>query len=329
LGVLNQDQEEKLRILFMGTPDFSVQFLKKIVETDEIVAIVTQRDRPRKRGHRLEYSEVKKFALERNFILFQPERITNANFVRSVNELAPDLIVVVAFGKVLPREVLSIPKKGCVNIHFSLLPKYRGPAPVQWALLNGDNYTGVSLILMKEEIDVGDIILQRKVPIDAYDNYLTLLRKLCNIGTILLEQALNLIREGRASAHPQDDSGISYAPFLKKSDGEINWQDSSRRIFNQIRALNPWPGTYIKLKGGKKVNILEAKITPLPQEGKKKVFPKPGEIVEIRKGEGFVVACGEGGLLVIRVQPESKSIQKAYDYLQGARLRVGDIWGKG
>jgi methionyl-tRNA formyltransferase len=309
----------------MGTPDFSVQFLRKILDTDEIVAVVTQKDRPGKRGHRLEYSPVKKFALQRNFALFQPERITDANFVRSVGELAPDLIVVVAFGKVLPREVLSIPQKGCVNIHFSLLPKYRGPAPVQWALLNGENYTGVSSILMKEEVDAGDIILQRKVSIDPYDNYLTLLRKLCDMGTILLEETLNLIREGKASPYPQNNSGVSYAPLLKKSDGQINWQEPSSRILNRIRALNPWPGTYIKLKSGKKINILKAEIAPLPQRD---VFPQPGEIVEIRKGEGFIVACGEGGLLVTRLQPESKSIQRAYDYLQGARLRVGDIWGE-
>ncbi|MFQ5866391.1 MAG: methionyl-tRNA formyltransferase [bacterium] len=317
-----------MRIFFMGTPDFSVQFLRKIMESDEIVAIVTQGDRPSGRGHRLEYSEVKKFALERNFTLFQPERIGDINFVKSVRELDPDLIVVVAFGKVLSSEVLSIPRKGCVNIHFSLLPKYRGPAPVHWALVNGDSYTGVSSIFMKEEVDAGDIILQRKISIDPDDNYLSLLNKLCEVGIILLEETLNLIREGRVSAHPQNNSGISYAPFLKKRNGKINWNDSSGKILNRIRALNPWPGTYIKVNGGKKVKILEAKITPLPVEANKGDLPKPGEIVEIRKGEGFVVACGEGGLLVTRVQPEGKPIQRAYDYLQGARLTVGDMWGK-
>lgn len=317
-----------MRILFMGTPDFSLQFLRKIMESDEIVAIVTQGDRPSRRGHRLEYSGVKKFALQKNIALFQPEKIADSNFVKGIKELAPDLIVVVAFGKVLSSEVLNIPRKGCVNIHFSLLPKYRGPAPVQWALLEGNSYTGVSSIFMKKEVDTGDIILQKKISIDPEDNYLTLQNKLCEAGVVLLEETLNLIREGRVSGHSQDSSGISYAPLLKKSDGQINWNDSSRRILNRIRALNPWPGTYIKIKSGKKVKILEAKIIPVPVEADKGGFPKPGKIVEIRKGEGFVVACGEGSLLVTRVQPENKSIQRAYDYLQGARLTVGDMWGK-
>jgi len=317
-----------LRILFMGTPDFSVQFLRKIMQTDDIVAVVTRRDRPSKRGHRLEYSEVKKFALEKNLTLFQPEMVNDINFLKSVRQLAPDLIVVVAFGKVLPGEVFSIPKKGCLNIHFSLLPKYRGPAPVQWAILNGDSYAGVSSIFMKEEVDAGDVILQRKVSIDPDDNYESLLAKLCEAGVTLLEETLDLIREGRTSPYPQADSGVSYAPLLKKSDGQINWNESSRKILNRIRALNPWPGTYSKVNGGNKVKILEAKITPVPLEVNKGGFPKPGAIVEIRKGEGFVVACGEGALLVTRVQPESKSIQRAYDYLQGARLTVGDMWGK-
>jgi len=317
-----------LRILFMGTPDFSLQLLRKIMESDEIVAIVTQGDRPSKRGHRLEYSEAKKFALEKNFTLFQPEKIADSNFVKGIKKLVPDLIVVVAFGKILSSEVLSIPQKGCVNIHFSLLPKYRGPAPVQWALLNGDSYTGVSLIFMKEEVDAGDIILQKKVSIGPEDDYLSLLNKLCEAGVVLLEETLNLIREGRVSRHSQDISGISYAPLLKKSDGRINWNDSSRRVLNRIRALNPWPGTYIEINGRKKVKILEAKIIPVAVEADKRGFPKPGKIVEIRKGEGFVVSCGEGCLLVTRVQPENKSIQGAYDYLQGARLTVGDMWGK-
>jgi len=228
----------------------------------------------------------------------------------------------------LSPEVLSIPRKGCLNIHFSLLPKYRGPAPVQWALLEVNFYTGVSSIFMEEEVDAGDIILQKKVSIDPEDNYLTLQDKLCEAGVVLLEETLNLIREGKVSGYPQDKSGISYAPLLKKSDGRINWNDSSGTIFNRIRALNPWPGTYIQIDGEKKVKIVEAKIMTVPVEAEKRAFPKPGKIVEIRKEEGFVVACGEGGLLVTRVQPEGKPIQKAYDYLQGARLTVGDMWGK-
>ncbi|MFB0527505.1 MAG: methionyl-tRNA formyltransferase [bacterium] len=317
-----------MRILFMGTPDFSLQFLKKIMENDEIVAIVTQGDRPSRRGHRLQYSEVKKFALEKNLTLFQPEKIADSNFVKGVKELALDLIVVVAFGKVLSHEVLSIPKKGCVNIHFSLLPKYRGPAPVQWALLEGNSYTGVSSIFMEEEVDAGDIILQKKVSVDPEDNYLSLQNKLCKAGVALLEETLNLIREGRGSPYAQDNSGISYAPLLKKSDGQINWNDSSRKILNRIRALNPWPGTYVEIDGRKKVKILEAKIMPVPVEAEKESFPKAGKIMEIRKKEGFVVGCGEGDLLITLVQRESKPVQKAYDYLLGARLTVGDMWGK-
>jgi len=316
-----------LRILFMGTPDFSVPFLRKIMERDEIVAVVTQGDRPSKRGHRLEYSEVKRVALDKNILLFQPDRIADLDFVRNVKELTPDLIVVVALGKVLPPEVLSIPKQGCVNIHFSLLPRYRGPAPVQWALLNGDSTTGVSSIFMNEEVDAGEIILQREVAINGEDNYVTLVEKLCKVGIVLLEETLDLIRQEKANPYPQDKSGVTYAPTLKRSDGQINWNDSSRSIVNRIRALNPWPGTYIEIKGQKRIRILEAKVASVLDVARKGRLSKPGEIVEIRRGEGFVVACGEEGLLVTRVQPEGKSIHSAYDYLQGARLKVGDIWG--
>jgi len=317
-----------VRVLFMGTPNFSVQFLRKIMESDEIAAVVSRPDRPSKRGHRLEYSELKRFALQKKFTVFQPERINDISFVESVRELSPDLIVVIAFGKILPPEVLSIPKKGCVNIHFSLLPRYRGPAPVQWALLNGDSYTGVSSIFMKEKVDEGEIILQKKISIDREDSYLSLLGKLCQQGVNLLGETLDLIREGKDSAHPQDDYRVSYAPLLKKSDGQIFWNDSSQRILNRIRALNPWPGTWIRVNRGKRVKILQAEIAPVPLGANKRSFPKPGQIVEIRKGEGFVIACGQGGLLVTRIQPEGKSIQGAYDYVQGARLKVGDIWGK-
>lgn len=316
-----------MHILFMGTPYYSVQFVKKIMERDEVVAIVTRGDRPSKRGHHLEYSELKKFGLEKNLAVFQPERITDKDFIRSIKGLNADLIVVVAFGKVLPREILNIPRKGCVNVHFSLLPKYRGPSPIEWALLNGDFYTGVSSILMEEEVDAGDIILQEKVSIDEEDNYLSLLARLTEVGVRILEKTLNLIRKGEVSPYPQDSRGVSYAPFLKKSHGEINWNDSSQKIFNRIRALNPWPGTYIKVSS-KQIKILEAKVVPMGSNTERGNFPKPGDIVEIRRPEGFVVACGEGALLVKLVQPESKSIQKAYDYLQGARLRVGDIWGE-
>jgi len=317
-----------LRILFMGTPDYAVQFLRKIMEKDEILGVVSSGNRPSKRGHLLEYSEVKKFALEKNLALFEPERIGDINFVKNLGELTLDLIVVIAFGKILPSEILDIPEKGCVNIHFSLLPRYRGPAPVQWALINGDSYTGVSSIFMKEEVDAGDVILQKNVPIEPLDNYLSLLKKLCLQGVTLLGETLDLIRKGRALARPQGNSGVTYAPLLKKSDGQIDWNDSSTRILNRIRALNPWPGTYVKLNGGRKVKILEAKVTPVPVRAREKGFPKPGEILKIRKEEGFVVACGEGALLVTRVQPESKSIQMAYDYLQGARLTTGHIWGQ-
>lgn len=316
-----------MRILFMGTPDFSVPFLRKIMERDEIVAVVTQGDRPSKRGHRLEYSEVKRVALDKNILLFQPDRIADLDFVRNVKELSPDLIVVVALGKVLPLEVLSIPKQGCVNIHFSLLPRYRGPAPVQWALLNGDSTTGVSSIFMNEEVDAGEIILQREVAINGEDNYVTLVEKLCKVGIVLLEETLDLIRLEKANPYPQDKSGVTYAPTLKRSDGQINWNDSSRSIVNRIRALNPWPGTYIEIEGQKRIRILEAKVASVLDVARKGRLSKPGEIVEIRRGEGFVVACGEEGLLVTRVQPEGKSIHSAYDYLQGARLKVGDIWG--
>ncbi|MFA5840550.1 MAG: methionyl-tRNA formyltransferase, partial [Candidatus Margulisiibacteriota bacterium] len=235
-----------MRIVFMGTPTPAATILEFILASSshEVVGVITQPDRPKGRGLKLSFSPVKEVAVKNNLLVEQPEKIKDGKIVRWLERLQPDIIIVVAYGKILPKEILEIPKFGCINIHASLLPKYRGAAPVQWALLNGEKETGLSIMKIDEGLDTGAILLQQKIAIAEDDNAETLLHKLFAGGGVLLKEALNLLESKQADFIPQKDSVATFAPSLTKESGEIDWRKSASELHNRVRALIPWPAAH-------------------------------------------------------------------------------------
>jgi len=235
-----------MKIVFMGTPEPAALIFEALRGAGhDVLAVVTQPDRPRGRGQKITFSPVKEKAIEHDLPLEQPEKVKgNRNFIARLKSLEPDLIVVVAYGKILPREILEIPKHGCINVHASLLPKYRGAAPIQWALLNGEKETGVTIMKVDERLDTGDIILQDKVKIGEEDDALSLTKKLFDRGGELLLRALSQIEERRIKFFPQEEAKATNAPAITKESGEIDWRRSAAEIHNRVRALVPWPAAH-------------------------------------------------------------------------------------
>ncbi|TLN04468.1 methionyl-tRNA formyltransferase, partial [bacterium] len=234
-----------MRIIFIGTPDFAVPCLEALVAAGhEIAGVVTQPDRPKGRGHKLTPPPVKVLAEARGLPVFQPERIKHPGFVARLKELAPEMIVVVAFGQLLSKEILTLPERGCVNVHASLLPRYRGAAPIHWAVINGEKETGVTIMYMDEGLDTGDMILWERVPIETGDTTGVVHDKLSAVGARLLVAAVAQIAAGTARRVPQDDTGSTYAPLLNKEVELIPWEKSACEVRNLIRGLNPWPGAF-------------------------------------------------------------------------------------
>lgn len=303
----------------MGTPDPAATCLKALIEAKEtVIAVITQPDRPKGRGLKVTPSPVKDIALHYNIAVHQPEKIKDAKAIELIKSLNPDLIVVVAYGKILPKEILGIPKYGAINVHASLLPKYRGAAPVQQALLNGEKETGVTIMRMEEALDTGDIIVQKSVPIADGDNTQTLTEKLFDVGSKLLVETIKLIESGKASGVKQDERLMSYAPALKKETGLIDWKRSAKEIFNQIRACNPWPVAYTYFNG-KMLKILSAEVGLAT-----KIFD-PGEVIDCVRDEGFIVAAGSGTIYVKEVQLEGGKRMHAWEFLIGHKIKVGDV----
>lgn len=310
-----------MKIVFMGTPDHSSKMLEALLDAQEqIVCVVTQLDRPKGRGQKVIASAVKKIAEERHLLVLQPEKVKDKNFISQINSLQPDLIVIVAYGKILPKELLKIPKFGAINVHASLLPKYRGAAPIQWALLNGETETGVTIMQVAELLDSGDIILQRKIEISDDDNAETLTEKLFSTGTQLLLEAIEKIKSGKVERISQKDNEATYAPSLTKESGEIDWKKTNRQIHNRIRAMYPWPGGHTFYKG-KRLIILKSSLVDISE--KPKIY---GQIVEMIKNKGFIVSASDGGVLISEVKPENSRKMNAYQFAIGHNLKVGDIF---
>ncbi|MDI6731005.1 MAG: methionyl-tRNA formyltransferase [Candidatus Margulisbacteria bacterium] len=310
-----------MRLIFMGTPVPAAKILETLIASQqhEIVGVITQPDRPKGRGLKLAFSPVKETALHHQLKLEQPDKLKDGKMVRWIDGLKPDVIVVVAYGKILPREILDIPKYGCINVHASLLPKYRGAAPVQWALLNGEKETGITIMRLDEGMDTGDIILRGKIIIDDDINAEKLLEKLFDLGAPLLLSALQQIEKGTAEYQKQNDGQVTFAPSLTKESGEIDWRKSAPEIHNRIRALVPWPSahTYYQKKA---LKILASKVNgPVLEKG-----GHPGEIIQIVKGIGFVIACGQGHLLVTEVQPEGGKAMSAAAFSYGHAVKSGE-----
>lgn len=310
-----------MRIIFMGTDKFAVSPLEAIIKSDfDLACVITQPDRPKGRGLKTIPSPVKEVALRNNLPVCQPEKVREKTFVKEVLEkIAPEVIVVTAFGQILPKTILELPPLGCINIHPSLLPKYRGAAPIQRAIMNGEMETGVTVMFMDEGEDTGDIILQRKMAIDMADSAETLSQKLSEFGSSMLLEVLKLAQIGKIPRQPQDHSKASHAPKLSKEEGLINWEKSALDIHNLIRGTVPWPGAYTFINQGIQLKIWESK----PIESSK-VNAMPGSVIDVVSDTGIVVGTGNGSLIISIVQPDSKSRMSARDFANGYRIKIGD-----
>ncbi len=303
-----------MRIVFMGTPDIAATCLKQLLDDNmDVVAVYTQPDRPKGRGMKLVASAVKELALSAGIAVYQPENFRDDETVQTLAQLQPDVIAVVAYGRILPQRVLDIPPKGCINIHASLLPAYRGSAPYQWAVLDGLEETGVSAMYLCREMDAGDVIDVAKTPIGENETAGELLDRLAVLGAKLLSQTMTRLSQGEVTATPQDSSKVSYAPMLDKTMSPIDWNKTARQVHNQVRGLHPWPVATAEL-GGTKFKIHEAVVC----DGS----GKPGTILELTK-TGLKVACAEGAVEIRSLQAEGGKRMNATDYFRGHPLEIG------
>lgn len=309
-----------MRIVFMGTPDFAVGSLQALCESGkhEILAVVTQPDRPKGRGNKLLQTPVKEYALAQGLTVYQPQKVKNPEFVELLHELQPELIVVAAFGQFLSKEILELPKYGCINVHASLLPKYRGAAPIQYAIIKGEKESGVTIMQMDIGMDTGAMLDKVVVPIAENTTMGELHDALREQGAALLLQVIDKIAAGTAVAEPQDNEQATYATLLDRSMEHIDWSKTAQEVHNLIRGFNPAPSTFTKLPNGKSLKIWGSKMTD------KSSAAAAGTVIETGK-HSFFVACGEGVLEITEVQPESKKRMPAQVFLNGRGVQEGDL----
>jgi len=312
-----------LRIVFMGTAELSCDSLRALLESPafQVVAVVTQPDRPKGRELKLQHSPVKQLVLRAGLPVLQPERARDAAFLSALRELQPDLIAVAAYGQILPPSILDLPRFGCLNVHASLLPRYRGAAPIQWAILNGDAETGVSIMKMDAGLDTGDILTQATTPIHPEDTSETLHHRLAQLGADLLVRTIPDHVAGKLLARPQLAEGATYAPKIKKEDGRLDWTQPAHALWNRVRGLVPWPGAFSGLPGQPQphlVKIWQAEV--VERSG------QPGEVLQADKA-GLVVACGREALLILTLQREGGRRLPAPEFLAGHPLKPGQKLG--
>jgi methionyl-tRNA formyltransferase len=304
------------KIIFFGTPPFALPTLKILIEgPDPVVAVVTQPDRRKGRGQKVAPTHVKELALRHSLTVLQPERVKEETFLRDIGTLQPDLFVVVAYGEILPEALLALPKNGAVNVHASLLPKYRGAAPISWAILKGEEVTGVTTMMMDEGMDTGDILLQAKLSIGQRETGASLYERLASLGVPLLKETLEGMKAGTIRPTPQDHTLASYAPSIKKEDGSIDWKREAREIDRQVRALNPWPGAFTRWEG-KFLKIVKGEVREEP--------PKRRAGVVSWVGSDFIgVETGKDSFLIQEVQLEGGKRMGVRDFLSGHPISVG------
>lgn len=311
-----------MSIVFMGTPDFAVVSLQALLDAGRpVTRVVTQPDRPRGRGRKRSGSPVKVCALRAGIEVWQPERVRDAAFIGRLREAAPGTIVVVAYGQILPRAVLDIPPLGCINLHASLLPRYRGAAPIHRAIMNGDTVTGVTTMYMDEGMDTGDIILQAEVPIRREDTVGTLHDRLAAAGAALLVKTVALVRRGEAPRRPQDSAAATYAPRLTGEDELIRWSRSAEQIRNHVRGMDPWPGACTRI-GKKRVKIWRVEVEGPDADGS----GQPGQVLAADPDYGIMVQAGDGRVVVTELQPPGGRRMSAGDYLRGHRVSERTLW---
>ena len=304
-----------MRILFMGTPDFAVASLKRLVEDGhDVCGVFTQPDKPKNRGHKMAFSPVKEYTLTVGIPVYQPVKLRDGEALRLVEELAPELIVVAAYGRILPEDILNTPPYGSINVHSSILPKYRGAAPINWAILNGDSVTGVTIMYMAKELDAGDVILCRETAIDPDEDAQMLTARLAALGADALAEAVERLHDGTAVRLPQDHSAYTYAPMLDRSLSPLDFSKSARQLHDQVRGLIPWPCASMTLDG-KNVKVYRTAVGG-------ETALAAGRIAEAGK-QGLAIACGDGLLLrILELQAEGGKRMAAADYLRGHPVQV-------
>jgi len=308
-----------LKVLFLGTSEFALPSLENLLgSSHEVLAVVTQPDRPRGRGQKFVPSAIKSLALARNLAIFQPEKIRDPVSLEVLQSFRPELFVVVAYGQILSSSVLSIPPRGCVNVHASLLPQYRGAAPITWAILNGETRTGVSTMFLDVGMDTGPILLTAETSIEREDTAGTLHDRLSLMGADLLRQTLDGLEKGRINPHSQDHSQATYAPKIDKEAGRINWDHPARELFNLLRAFDPWPGAFTFLRG----LMLKLFRPDFPGEKGKDVREAPGTITRVG-AEALHIATGRGDLLVRELQLANRPRMGVAEFLRGHPLQSG------
>ena len=306
-----------MKIVFMGTPDFAVGALKALREAGhEITLVVTQPDKPKGRGKELSKSPVKLYAEEWNIPTFQPVKLRLPENVEELRKVKADVFVVAAFGQILTKEVLEMPKYGCINIHASLLPMYRGAAPIHWAIINGEKEAGVTIMQMDEGLDTGDMLLKSAVPLAEDETADSLHDKLMNLGGNLIVEALSKLEDGSLTATPQPEGPLFYAKMLSKEMGNLDFTKDAEELERLVRGLNSWPGAYTFLQE-KMLKILASYVKENESAG------TPGEVISVNRDE-FVIQCGKGSLAVTRVKPQAKKEMSVHDFLLGNKITVGE-----
>ncbi len=312
-----------MRIVFMGTPDFAVGSLRALAEAGkyEIVSVITQPDRPKGRGQQMLMTPVKEYALSQGFAVHQPQRVKTPEFVETLREMNPDLIVVAAFGQLLSQEILDMPKYGCINVHASILPKYRGAAPIHYAIMQGEKESGVTIMQMDIGMDTGDMLKKVIVPIGENMTMGELHDELKVKGAELLLEVIEEIAAGTVKAEKQNAAEATYASLLQRSMEKIDWSKSAQEIHNLVRGFNPAPGAFTKLPDGKNLKIWGTRLSD------KESSAEAGTVIEVGK-RSFFVACGNGVLEIIEVQPESKKRMAAQVFCNGRGVQAGEVLGK-
>ena len=312
-----------MRIVFMGTPDFSCGVLQALINSrHEVIASVTQPDKAKDRGNKVQYTPVKALSLENGITVLQPEKIRgNSDFMAQMRELNPDIIIVVAYGKILPKELLELPRLGCVNVHASLLPRLRGASPIQHAIIEGEEKTGVTIMQMDVGMDTGDMLLKDEVVIGQM-NYEDLHDCLSQMGSKLIVEALDKIENGTIKPEKQDDGLATYCGMISKQDGEIDFNKSARSIERLIRGFDPWPGAYCSMQNGE--NPIQIKLWKASVVDSDKKNNDAGKITSV-DNKGFIVNCGEGSLYVTEIQVPGKKRVLVKDYLLGHKVEVGTV----
>lgn len=307
-----------MRIIFMGTPDFSVGTLEALVEAGyEVVLAVTQPDKPKGRGGKMQFTPVKETAMKYDIPVFQPKKVREPECIEELRKYHADVMVVVAFGQILPKEILEMTPYGCINVHASLLPKYRGAAPIQWAVINGEEVSGVTTMQMDEGLDTGDMIMKTEIVLDKQETGGSLFDKLSDAGAKLCVKTLKALEDKTAVWEPQGETTTAYARMLDKNMGNINWKDSAIQIERLIRGLNPWPSAYTDWDG-KVMKIWEAEVAEVNSGA------EPGTIVKVEK-DGFSVQTGEGQIKVKALQIPGKKRMEADAFLRGYKIEEGSI----